>query len=248
MMRRSNQNIQSAVRRQLAIDLNCSADDFDREGFVFCEAEENPGRRPFPRGKPHFEMLTMGGAVIVSATADILPYLRERLYGQSRDDAFSMPFVFGCGAYFLPDHPHPLPPVRDVSFSLVERPDISGYYALDGFRNVFQYEVNDPRPDVLLMTAKKGERIVGMAGASADCETLWQIGVDVLPGYRHLGIAAVLTNRLAIEILERGKIPYYGTASSNVASQRVAHRAGFRLAWVCAYRGVFGGLMTAPTG
>ncbi|MDR2649448.1 MAG: hypothetical protein LBB94_06995 [Clostridiales bacterium] len=60
---------------------------------------------------------------------------------------------------------------------------------------------------------------------------MWQIGIDVLPEYRHLGIAAVLTNRLTIEILERGKIPYYGTAQRNIASQRVAHRAGLRPAW-----------------
>jgi len=55
------------VKSQLATDLNCTADDFSREGFVFCEAKENPGWRPFPRGKRHFEMLTMGGVVIVSA-------------------------------------------------------------------------------------------------------------------------------------------------------------------------------------
>ena len=53
------------VKAQLATDLNCSPDDFDREGIVFCEAKENPGRRPFPRGERHFEMYTMGRAVIV---------------------------------------------------------------------------------------------------------------------------------------------------------------------------------------
>jgi len=244
----SNQDIFSAVRIQLATDLNCSADDFDREGFVFCQAEENPGRRPFPRRKPHFEMLTMGGAVIISATAELLPCLREQLNEKSRDDAFSMPFVYGCGAYFLPENPRPLPFIDDVQFSFVERHDIVDYYRHDGFQNAIGYDANRPRPDVLLLTAKKGSKIVGMAGASEDCEMLWQMGVDVLPEFRHLGIAAVLTNRLAIEILQRGKSPYYGTASSNVASQRVAHRAGFRLAWVCAYRGVFGGQLTAPTG
>jgi len=75
----SNEDILWAVRAQLAIDLNCSPGDFDSAGFVFCEAKENPGRRPFPRGERHFEMVTMGGAVIVSATSDIQPYLREQL-------------------------------------------------------------------------------------------------------------------------------------------------------------------------
>lgn len=87
-----------------------------------------------------------------------------------------------------------------------------------------------------------------MAGASADCEMLWQIGIDVLPTYRDLGIAAALTNHLALEVLNRNKIPYYGTASSNLASQRVAHRAGYKPVWVCAYRGKFDEMLTAATG
>jgi predicted GNAT family acetyltransferase len=90
--------------------------------------------------------------------------------------------------------------------------------------------------------------VAGVAGASADCDLLWQIGIDIQPEYRNRGIAAALTNRLAIEILERGKIPYYGAATSNVASQRTAHRAGFKPAWVCAYRGRFGDALTEPTG
>jgi predicted GNAT family acetyltransferase len=93
--------------------------------------------------------------------------------------------------------------------------------------------------------------VAGMAGASDDCEMMWQIGINVLPEYRNRGIAAALTNRLAMGILERGKIPYYGAAASNIASLRVAHRAGFRPAWACVYRGRFDlttvDLPTAPT-
>jgi len=44
--------------------------------------------------------------------------------------------------------------------------------------------------------------VAGMAGASDDCEMMWQIGISVLPEYRGRGIAAALTNRLAIEILK----------------------------------------------
>lgn len=37
---------------------------------------------------------------------------------------------------------------------------------------------------------------------------MWQIGVDVLPEYRRMGIASSLTSNLAIEIIERGKVPF----------------------------------------
>ena len=240
--------MRTKVRAQLAIDLNCSADDFDRDGFVFCEAKDHPGRRPFPRGERHFEMLTMGGAVVICATADLLAYIRDQLAGKNRDDAFAMPFVRGVGLYYLPDQLSPLPFPDAASYEWVERCDMAQLYAFEGFHNAISYDIGHPRPDVLALVARRGERIVGMAGASADCDMLWQVGIDVLPEARGCGIAAALINRLTIEILERGKIPYYGTASSNLASQRVAHRAGFAPAWACAYRGAFDAVLTAPTG
>ncbi len=39
---------------------------------------------------------------------------------------------------------------------------------------------------------------MGLAACSADCETMWQIGIDVLSEYRRRGIASTLTSRLAL--------------------------------------------------
>ena len=61
---------------------------------------------------------------------------------------------------------------------------------------------------------------------------MWQIGVDVLPEYRRQGIASALTSRLALEILRRGKVPFYCAAWSNLRSVRNAIASGFRPAWV----------------
>ena len=86
--------------------------------------------------------------------------------------------------------------------------------------------------DVLGVGAYDGDKLVGLAGCSADCDTMWQIGIDVLPEYRRQGIASTLTSRLALEILERGKVPFYCAAWSNVKSVRNAIKSGFRPAWV----------------
>ncbi len=75
-------------------------------------------------------------------------------------------------------------------------------------------------------------RMVGFAACSADCDSMWQIGVDVLPEYRRQNIASALTSRLALEILYAGKIPFYCAAWSNVKSVRNAVKSGFRVAWV----------------
>ncbi len=86
--------------------------------------------------------------------------------------------------------------------------------------------------DVLGVVAYDGDRLIGLAGCSADCDTMWQIGIDVLPEYRRQGIASALTSRLALEILKRGKVPFYCAAWSNIRSVRNAIKSGFRPAWV----------------
>lgn len=66
--------------------------------------------------------------------------------------------------------------------------------------------------DVLGVGAFDRERLIGLAGCSADCHTMWQIGIDVLPDYRRQGVAAALVSRLALETLARGKVPFYCAA------------------------------------
>lgn len=86
--------------------------------------------------------------------------------------------------------------------------------------------------DVLGIGAYDNEKLVGLAACSADCDDMWQIGVDVLPEYRRQGIASSLTSNLAIEILERGNVPFYCCAWSNLKSAKNALRSGFVPAWV----------------
>ena len=85
--------------------------------------------------------------------------------------------------------------------------------------------------DVLGIGAYDQGNLVGFAGCSADCEDMWQIGVDVLPEYRRNGIASALTNKLAKAIMEREKVPFYCSAWSNIRSVRNAVKSGFIPAW-----------------
>ena len=85
--------------------------------------------------------------------------------------------------------------------------------------------------DVLAAGAYDGDKLIGLAGCSADAEKMWQIGVDVLPEYRRKGIASAITSDLAVEILERGKVPFYCSAWSNIRSVRNAVRSGLVPAW-----------------
>ena len=131
---------------------------------------------------------------------------------------------------------------------MYEQGDIAQLYKTEGFSNALGYDINHLRPDVIAFVARAGKDIIAIAAASADCKDMWQIGIDVKAPYRHRGLAAYLTNALAHEILCRGKIPYYGTSSSNIASQRVAYRAHLVPAWMCVYKMRLALQETLPTG
>ena len=86
-------------------------------------------------------------------------------------------------------------------------------------------------PDMLGVAAMKNGQILGMAGASADSPHLWQIGVNVMPEARGQGVAARLVSLLRNDVLAAGRLPFYGTSVSHLASQRVALKAGFLPSW-----------------
>ena len=71
-----------------------------------------------------------------------------------------------------------------------------------------------------------------MAACSADCDNMYQIGIDVLPEYRRRGVASALTSALAKNILAAGKIPFYCAAWSNIRSVKNAIRCGFKPSWI----------------
>lgn len=234
------------VQTQLAVDLNCTIDDLNSEtdSVVFVEAKENPGCRPFPRKTRYFEIVSMGKSIVVSATPERLLIAKTHMEGKNRDTVFSLPFIRGLYLHFLPDIERikPLLPPNQFSFELIRREEMDSLFKVTRFNEAIIYDTNLPWQTDLAVVAKHDGEIVGVAGASKTCAKLWQIGIEVLPRYRNLGLASYLVNRLTFEILERGEIPSYDVIASNIASQRVAYRLGFFPAWVSDWRCNFEGL------
>jgi hypothetical protein len=231
------------VRLQLAVDMNCDPQDFIDNGIVFRETDTRKGVWLDEWQTPHLRVATMGKGIVVRADADVLAKIRPVLEGKFRDDLFSAPFLFGHSLYYIPDVGRigELPCPEGFGLEIREGTEIPELYAFPGFENALRYDCSHPRPDVLALCAVRGHEIVGIAGASADCETMWQVGIDVKAAYRGCGLAACLVSRLALKIMQKGIVPFYGTASSNIASQAVAHRSGFFPAWMCNYRHVLDG-------
>jgi len=199
------------VRHQLAIDMNCNDQDFIEDGIVFCEASMNENRRLFERQSPYLEIATMGKGVVISADANVLKKVKPLLENKSREDIFVVPFIYGYSLYYIPDSGtvKQLPYPNGLTIHVKEGKEIHELYNIEGFENAIQYDPNHIRPDILVIYVKNGDKIIGMAGASVDSNTMWQIGIDVLEDYRNKGIAKSLVSNLAIMIMERGIVPYY---------------------------------------
>ncbi|RXZ78603.1 GNAT family N-acetyltransferase [Paenibacillaceae bacterium] len=187
----------------------------------------------------------MGKSIVVSATPERLSIAKAQMQGQDRDRIFSLPFIRGLVLNFLPDLQiiQPQSPPANVTFEVVERDEIVKLCEINGFDNALIYDPASPMTNDLVVTARQQDgTILGMAGSCHMGVKLRPIGIDVLPEYRHCGLAASLVNSLTFELLHRGYVPYYNTVSSNIASQRVAHRAGYYVAWVSDHHCNFEGL------
>lgn len=184
-----------------------------------------------------------GGADYASLREDVEKYLRKfppyhcfetpNLHVLRRSLGRFGADVCFMAEYFLPKTEklktlaHPLPSPYRVE--MLEASELSPFY-LPEWSNALCKDRKEL--DRLAFCAYDGEELVGMAGASADCEDMWQIGIDVLPKARKKGVGSALVSALAREILARGKVPFYCCAWSNIASARTALESGFVPAWV----------------
>ena len=239
----TNQSILDIALRQSAFDLGCEPEDFLRAGNVVVTSRAHPKARKYLELPFSCDLVSYGNNIVASVEERYRDMVSGYINRFPPEHCFETPNlhvlndalqtmgqrICFMAEYFLPnlgalkplDCPYPL--------KLLHQSDFGPLYT-----NQWSNALCEKRKelDVLGLGAYVGGELVGFAACSADCEDMWQIGIDVLPGYRRQGIAAALTSRLALEILERGKAPFYCAAWCNIKSVRSAVKSGFRPAWV----------------
>lgn len=242
-MKLTNEAIYRIALHQSAIDANCRLEDFLSEENIIAISKENPNARKYLK-LPHIcNLISYGNNIVATVSEEYKDIVKQYIDKYSVEHCFETPNlhvlndafqktgfrVCFMAEYFLPDLSllHALP--CDFELKNLTAKDFSGLYT-DCWSNALCESRKEL--DVLGIGAYSDNKLIGLAACSADCEAMWQIGVDVLPEYRKRGIASALTSRLAIEILERDKIPFYCCAWSNLKSARNAIKSGFRPAWV----------------
>ncbi len=239
----TNDSILRTALEQSAVDANCAAEDFLQSENVIVTSAANPGARKYLSLPLDCNLIFYGNNIVASINEKYRPIVSEYINSFPAEHCFETPNlhvlndelqkdglrICFMAEYFLPDLselkvldcPYELRVLHPEDFQALYTPQWSN--ALCEKRREL---------DILGVGAYDGRTLVGLAACSADCETMWQIGVDVLPACRRQGIASALTSHLALEILEREKVPFYCAAWSNIRSVRNAVRSGFRPAWV----------------
>ena len=229
--------------KQSATDLACRSDDFLRSDNVIVTSRVNEGARRYLTLPFSCQLVSYGNNVVASVSPEFYNITKRYIDTYSVEHLFETPNlhvlnealmplgqkICFMAEYFLPDVNILRPLDCDFGLRVLTPADFQHLYGGEWSNALCEKRRH---LDVLAVGAYDGDRLVGLSGCSADCEDMWQIGIDVLPEYRRMGIASALTGRLALEILERGKTPFYCAAWSNIKSVRNAIRSGFRPAWV----------------
>ncbi len=242
-MNLTNKDILETALRQSAIDAGCNKNDFLCDNNIVVISENNHDARKYLELPFECHMISYGNNVVASVSEKCRDIVFDYISRFKPEHCFETPNmhvlndrleenslrVCFMAEYFLPDLNFLKVPDCPYELKLLNQNDFSELY-MEQWSNALCEKRKEL--DVLGVGAYDGNRLVGLAGCSADCEDMWQIGIDVLPEYRRQGIASSLTSRLAFETLKRGKVPFYCAAWSNIKSVRNAIKSGFRPAWV----------------
>ncbi len=244
---------QEELSRQLSLDYCCSPTDVADSENHFSIYVPQAGRRRFQEASVcGLKIAVVNGKLLFTGSGEVVAECRKRYANVTGEWFFDVkrlreieellaPFHFRVAQV----HPFYLPGANVMLSSDISSPELSKTHTFDLVRydqnailkfrgdNRFDeaFAFDPDAPDVLGIAAVKDGEILGMAGASADSPLFWQIGINVNSSAVGAHVGSTLVRLLAQDIIAHGAIPYYGTGMSHIASQRVAHRAGFVVAW-----------------
>ncbi len=239
----TNTEIIDTVLQQLSLECNCNAEDFLKDINVVVLSKANAKARSYLSLPFECNLVSFGNNIVAQTSEKLIDVVSKYINKYKVEHCFETPNmqvlndelqkfnlkICFMAEYFLPDMTQlkKLPCKYDLQ--ILHQADFTHLYT-DKWSNALCKERK--HLDILGVGAFDNGNLVGLAGCSADCETMYQIGIDVLPEYRKQGIASALTSYLAMEICSLGKVPFYCAAWSNIKSVRNAIKSGFRPSWV----------------
>ena len=236
----TNKEILQIALNQSAFDCNCNIKDFEcNENKIFISKENKNAKKYFKLPfLCHF--VSYGNNIIASVSEEVYQTIVKNIKDYNTCNFFDIaniePIIkehkinsYYMVQYFLPDIETIKPLNCNYECRLLNKEEFENLY-LPEWSNALSKERH--YLDKLAVGAYDNGKLIGLAGCSADCDSMCQIGVDVLPEYRKQGIASSLTSILALECLKINIVPFYSCNWSNIKSYKNAVKSGFKPLWV----------------
>lgn len=227
---------------QTAIDLNCDVGDFlsGRNRVVLSRANEKASR--YLTLPQVCSIASYGGCAVASVKdAEYMGEVQNYLDSHDTGHLLETPAVYELNHIFEPCRARvTFMAMRFLPSGISEEPPVAyplRWLHAGDFDKLYLPEWSNAlcaerrELDVLGIGAYDEDKLIAFAACSADCEKMWQIGIDVLPEYRGQHLSTALTVRLKNEILRQDKVPFYSAAWCNIRSVRNALASGFIPAW-----------------
>ena len=238
-----NKDILRISLEQSAADLGCRAEDFLSNENVIVPFHLGENAKRYYKLPIAADFVSYGNNIVSAVNEELTDIVREYVGKFSFYHCFENPnmrwldkkleplglAICFMAEYYLPDLNILKELPCDYELRVLEKGMFDDLYLPEWGNAVCS---DKKHLDMICVGAYDNGKLAGLAGAAADAEEMWQIGVDVLPEYRRRGIASAITSKLGLEILKRGKVPFYCTAWSNIRSVRNAVKCGFIPAWV----------------
>jgi RimJ/RimL family protein N-acetyltransferase len=242
---KTKQELMNIIKEQLAIEYNCLVSDFSSSKNIITFSSENEKRRHYINGIFFFKMVTFGDNVVITANECIHDWLKEYTKDKKGYNIFEYKNLTEIDKklneynkklwqthHMFLSYKEIEPKDINIKIKWFENEEIHQFYDTKMYPNALCKKYDPKRPDVLAVAAYEGDKIIGMAGCSADTPLLWQIGIDINENYQGKGIGTYLVTVIKNEIERRGKILFYGTSLSNIYSWNIALNSGFTPAWI----------------
>ena len=230
--------LREMLRAQLAADYNCFAEDFDNNNTLITTRAADPRRRMYEEDDGIASFLIYEDKLVITAEEEFLDAAAEFFEHAESEWAFEVSelsaldrLLAGFGFELGAARVGYIPRSRRLDIDKIEGVELLEGESLDFFRGDKRFSeallFSRVAPDMLAAAYKndRGE-ILGMAGASRNSASMWEMGVNVVPEARREGIGSMLVAALADEVLKRGRLPYFNCCMSHIAAQRTALAAG----------------------
>lgn len=211
-------------------DYNITAENLDSNKIVFVENKLNKT----------IKIISWYDSVIISCSKDLYNKCYNLLQDKTREEIFELPLIYGQSIYYIPKVE------KFIEFEELDgfiyklySEDMANIELPEKFKNVGEYDSNGKCISKMLYCAYKNNELIGVASAEEINNEIWEIRIDVDEKYRNNGLGTYLVKILTKKVLDKGIVPIWCAASTNISSQITANKSNYIPLYVCSFGTIY---------